>query len=175
MTQNWKSNWNLIGFSLNFNLTLRERCCSYVEVIKMGWVSVKAKGWEEFCVLAKYSAVGFSINLTSHDSWSWVGLSMGRSELGLCPTQNQPNNFWWQGGWPTADRYKPWVNSISFQVDDVSFGQNRWSSSGGEILPRTGRILMDLVENWPDLIKLWSDLDRSCRDLARSQRILSRS
>lgn len=104
-----------------------------------------------------------------------LGLSMGWFESGLRPTQNQLNNFGWQGDWLAADCQKPRASLVSFWVKGNGFGRNRWSKSDNEILSRTGWISTDLIKNRPDLdrlgriftdlVKIWLNLDRSHQDL----------
>ena len=48
--------------------------------------------------------------------WLSLGLSTGRSGLGLCPTRNQLNQIGWRSSRPTTDREKPRVESDRARV-----------------------------------------------------------
>ena len=54
-----------------------------------------------------------------------LGVSMGRSRSGLCPTRNQPAHIGWDIERPAADRQQPRVKSDRASVDNGRVSQSR--------------------------------------------------
>ena len=103
---------------------------------------------------------------------------MGRSGLGLCPTQNRPNGIGWQKIPPTSNCRSRWVGWIKPSTGGRRVGwHHRFEKTArklwenGEKNPDAAKNLIGIYEILLDAAEISPDLVRFCQIQSKSHQI----
>lgn len=102
--------------------------------------------------------------------WIKLGVSTGRSALGLCPTWNRPNSIGWQIDGPATNRFYLRVGSSQIFLGSSCFTQNQENSGRWSTTTRFGWRSRDHHWTWTENSRSPPDMGRDCKIYTGSRR-----